>query len=151
MTTKPMEVRPNWPSEIIFFVIMLLLLIMLMSCGVNRCIRKLERAGALDTVTVTKIDTLRIDVPVVEYKNLLKRDTLVEYKQGETVIRYKYFTKTDSIKIEADCPDKEVITKTEKETVYVQKETTWKDRLKWLGIGAGLFSLVLLVIFIRRK
>lgn len=146
---KQIEIQPHgkW-TKCVIFAIILALLLMAMSCGVNRCIKVLERKGALDTVVVEKVDTLRIDVPVVTVHERLRRDTLVEYLQGETIIRYRYTTKTDSILVEADCPDNEVITNTRKETVYIQKSITWKDKLMWGAVGVGV---VVLVWFLKER
>jgi hypothetical protein len=131
----------------------------LMSCSASqRASRHIRRAQKIDptifssvTTTVTTRDTVYIDVPVVEFKDRLHRDTLIEYKQGETIVRYRYTTKTDSLFIEADCPDTKEITETNTTTTdnTIVLEKKWWDKIKdksYIVIMAlAIFSVYLLL------
>jgi len=115
------------------------------ACSANWHIRQAVKKdpSILDTTRTVQVDTVRIDVPVVRIEELIKRDTLVEFRDGETVIRYKYNTLTDSIFVEADCPDQKVITKTEKITATVTVLPRW---FWWVVGGAVAFSVLMFTI-----
>ncbi len=137
----------KWVLMVLTIIILMLLLGCSASWHVRQAVRK-DPGMFKDTVTVVTVDTLRIDVPVVEWRDRLKRDTLVEYRQGDVVIRYRYSTLTDTLVVEADCPDKEVVTRTETNTVPpVVVEEGWRSRLFWLLASIGMVLLVGLVIF----
>jgi hypothetical protein len=95
----------------------------------------------MDTTTAVRTDTVRIAVPVVTVHERLKRDTLVTYLQGETRIRYRYSTKTDSIFIEAKCPDKEIITVDKIRTIKVQILPKWF----WFVVGGSILAFIALI------
>jgi hypothetical protein len=106
----------------------LTLLILLSSCSaswhVKKAIRKDPNIFEADTITV--IDTIRIEVPKVDTSFVYQFDT-VEMVINDVKIKHHYDTTTNEVYIEADCPDQEVITKTEtiKETI-VLKPSKWE-------------------------
>lgn len=137
--------------------IILIIAILLSSCRswewhLKQAIAK--NPALLDTTErVVRIDTFFIETEPTEFQFLLERDTLKEivYRDSllrETVIRYKYNTINDTIYIEVDCPDQEVIEKeTEKTTpcIELQPEPTLWQRLEYAAYLVGVLLLLLII------
>jgi hypothetical protein len=158
MSTTSFNPDPYFLSRMVWKVILclvtvLLLALLLSGCSANWHLKTALRKdqSIIDTTRVVTSDTVKVEVPVVRVVEKLKRDTLVEYLQGEVLIRYRYNTKTDTIMIEADCPDHEVVTVTDTRTVHVKVKPTWQDVGKWLLLGACAMLFVLVTIFQLRK
>lgn len=125
------------------------LMVGMCSCSNNWYLKKaIEKNPEVfaDTLRTEKIDTLILEVPKVDTLFRQVRDTLIEYKQGEVKIKYLWNTKTDSIYIEADCPDQEVITKevvTQLPPIVIEP-TFWQEARWGLALAAIFFILIAL-------
>lgn len=137
-------------------IVTLILLALLMSqcrsaqAHLNLAIKK--DPSILDTTRQVSIDTLIIETPSVDTSFVQVRDTLITYVQKDSIgreiqIKYLWNTETDSVFIEADCPDPEIITRTETQTIYVTKHPAWWSKTKWILIA--LFAGLLLFRAIR--
>ena len=119
-----------------------ILLLLLSSCSaswhIQRAIKK--DASLFDSTSVVATDTVRLITERVDTAFIQQRDTLIQYIQqdnegNDVEIRYKWNTKTDSVFIEVDCPDQEVITNTITNTnTLLIKPTLWQQikSLWWL-------------------
>ncbi len=135
----------------------IILLLLISSCSGSWHLRKAIKKdpSLFDSTTVTKRDTLRLETLKVDTAFIQQRDTLIQYIQrdnnGDSIqIRYRWNTKTDTVQIEVDCPDQEVITNTiTKTNTVIVKPSIWQQikRLWWLF----LIVLVLLSIVWKRR
>ena len=135
----------------IVFLLFMLIFISLCSCSASWHIKRAmvkDPSMFKDTVRVEKIDTILIETPKVDTLFKQQRDTLIEYIQGDVKIKYLWNTKTDSVYIEADCPDQEIIERVVTKTVppIVLKPTFWQQA-RWAVIILFLIG----VIFLLRK
>lgn len=113
----------------------------------ERALRKIRRAERLapelfkQTITT---DTVFIPVEPLIVKDTVIRDSLIVRRDTVTdvVIRYRISQDCDTIEIEADCPDNEVIT-VEKEKIIKVRDPWYKRLLPWfiLGLVVALFIL----------
>lgn len=122
----------------------IVLLILLSSCSaswhVKRALKKDPHVFKTDTVTL--IDTITVEVPKVDTSFVYEFDT-VEYIQESIKIKYFHDTLTNEVYIEADCPDSELISKTETITGTI---------IFWERWGSSLICfLVLLVMFLAKR
>lgn len=138
--------------------IVVAIMILLSGCSASWHIRRAQAKDPSmfsDTVRVEKIDTLIVEVPKIDTLFRQVRDTLIEYVQetvqGEVRIKYLWNTKTDSVFIEADCPDSEVVTKivTEQLPPIVLEPTLWQ-RIEWLVYAMVLLAACYLLLKARR-
>ena len=126
----------------------LIIALILSSCSASfhakRAIKKNPNAFKADTTVV--VDTLVIEVPKVDTSFVYQFDT-VEMVINEVKIRHHYDTTTNEVYIEADCPDQEVITKTETITLPpIIIKPSWKDKIvSGLIIAAILIGLAILI------
>ena len=120
------------------------LVLSLCSCSANWHIRKAKKKDPSLFDTVETVDTVVLEVPKVDTLFKQVRDTLIEYIQKDSIgqevkIKYLYNTVTDSVFIEVDCPDPEIITKTVTNTVEI-KPTIWQQ-IKWFIMVLGLIAI----------
>lgn len=136
----------------------LLLLLVISSCSASWHIKK-AKAKDPDLFTyneTVKIDTLIQEVTKVDTLFRKKVDTLIQFVQKDSLkreiqIKYKYNTITDSVFIEVDCPDVEVITKEVVKTNTVEiKPNIWDKLIYFIG-GVVLLFVILLVIRFTRE
>lgn len=128
--TANVNISPE-SQRLLALVVIIALVMGMCSCSASWHIRKAKEKDPSmfkDTVSVEKIDTVIVEVPKVDTSFMQIRDTLIEYIQGDVKIKYLWNTITDSVFIEADCPDAEVITKEVVKTVppIVLKPTFWQ-------------------------
>ena len=134
----------------------IVLALLLSSCSGSWHLRRaIKKDPALfDSTSVVKIDTLRIKTERVDTAFIQQRDTVIQYiqqdNQGRPIeIRYRWNTKTDTVEINVDCPDQEVITNTITNTnTVLVKPSIWQQikSLWWLFvIIAGGFLLSKLI------
>lgn len=142
----------NWDfmKKILILGAIVALLCMLMSCSASKLVRMAQKKDPNIFKTTTVRDTTFIETPVVEFVDKIQRDTLIEYKDGETVIRYRYNTLTDTLEIEADCPDNVLVTETTDTTIVTEER--WIDRWKsiFIAIGSVILAAILAVFVIKR-
>ena len=118
-------------------------IILLCSCSASyhakRAIKKNPQAFKADTTIV--IDTIVLEVPKIDTTFIYQFDT-VEYIQEDVKIKYHFDTLTNQVYIEADCPDQEIITKTETITLppILIKPTFWER------IQSGFLITLIIVI-----
>ena len=144
------EIPPIDLKKLIALIATLLVLVMLFSgCSASWHLRKARAKdpGLFDTTRTVQIDTLIKKVPVVDTAFIQLRDTLIEYQQGDVKIKYLWNTKTDSVFIEADCPDPEIISKTIKEVQTVEIKPTLWEQLRYSLI---ILVILLIVLALRR-
>ena len=103
-----------------------------------------------------KIDTLIKEVATVDTVFKQKTDTLIQFVQkdsihNEVIIRYKYNTLTDSVFIEVDCPDNEVITKEVIKTQTVEIKPSLWEKFLYFFMGVALLYVILVVIRLTRE
>lgn len=128
------------------------IILLLCSCSASyhakRAIKKNPQAFKADTTIV--IDTVVLEVPKIDTTFIYQFDT-VEYFQEDVRIKYHFDTLTNEVFIEADCPDQEVITKTETITLppIIIKPTIWA-RIKSGVIIAAILIGVLFIIRLFR-
>lgn len=137
--------------RILALFITLMLIVSMCSCSASWHIRQAKnKAPELfrDTLETVSIDTVIVYTPKVDTVLKQLRDTVIEYQQGEVKIKYLWNTKTDSIYIEADCPDQEVVTKTiVRELPPIVLEPTFWQKIEWFMYA----FLVILIILVTRK
>lgn len=150
----------KWLRDLIGIAVLIAMLCLLFSCSASWHVRRAQKKDPsifnTQTTSITTIDTLYIETPVVQFRDSVLYDTLVEFKQGETIIRYKIVDKI--IHVEADCPDEKVVvehTETTTETTIVT-EKKWIDRIKedfWAMAGGALLILILfcLPLLLRKR
>jgi len=122
----------------------------MLSCSASWHIRRAHQKDPSlfsDTTKVEKIDTLKIVSPPVKTSFLQRRDTLIirhqkDSAEKEVEIRYRWNTETDTVEIQADCPDPEIITKTiTKTNTIIKKHNYWK--MFWgFPIGVKLLFII---------
>lgn len=124
------------------------LIFILFSCSASFHARKAlkKNPNAFDADTVVVIDTVRIEIPKVDTTFIYEYDT-VEYIQDKVTVKYYHDTVTNQVFIQADCPDPEVITKTETitNTVVVKQKVRLKQKLM-IGFWSILCLLIVLVL-----
>ena len=139
--------------KIIVKLLILFLLVLFMSCSsqwhLRRAIKK--DPSAFDTTRVVQLDTVIVPIESVDTVFKLQRDTLIEYLQNDVQIKYRYSTITDTLMIEVDCPDNEVVTKTVTETVPIIIQPTIWDSLKLLFKYWWVIVLAVVSIFLLKK
>lgn len=117
------------------------------SCSAYWHVRRAKKIDPtiFEIVETVKSDTVKIEVSKVDTVFSQVRDTVIQYVQkdrsgNEVKIKYLFNTKTDSVYIQADCPDQEVITNTKTETITINP-TIWV-KLKYSLISLVVFALV---------
>ena len=135
---------------IIFILVVLTLLVCSCSASwhVKKAIRKDPSIFNRDTITV--IDTLVIEVPKVDTSFVYQFDT-VEFVIDNVRVRHHYDTLTNEVFIEADCPDQEVITKTETITERIVLKPTLWDKIKGGTLTALLLVGLWFILRVFRK
>jgi len=119
--------------RIISLIVTILLLMCAMSCTgswhLRRAIKKSPELFTNDTTIVR--DTLIVENLITQFKQA--KDSIVYITKFDTVtrdsirIKYKWNTYTDSVYIEADCPD--LPTETQYVNRYIILKSSFKERL----------------------
>jgi hypothetical protein len=98
------------------------------------------------TDTVQVVDTLVISTEKVDTAFVQQTDTLIRFIQkdseGQEIrIEYKWNTKTDTVEIAVDCPDNEVVIKTNTVTNTVKVLPSFMEKAK-----AGVIVIISLIV-----
>ena len=96
--------------------------------------------------TVQLIDTLVVHTESVDTTFIQQMDTVIQFVQKdnrgqEIKIKYLWNTKTDTVQISVDCPEQEIITKTNTVTKTVTIKPTLWESIRW-----GLIFLAILAV-----
>lgn len=104
--------------KILFWIIVVLTSWMFTGCSASFHLRKAKQKAPEwfeDTIVTRTIDTVFIEVPAVEDTVIFETDSIIVH-DTVTDVRYKVVRidpDCDSVFVEVDCPDTEVITKVE--------------------------------------
>jgi hypothetical protein len=131
----------NRLKSFLIALLFVVVLILLSSCSASWHVRKAQKKAPYLFVrdTVVKVDTIWLEVAKIDTLFKYRYDTVEFVKDS---IRVKYFHNyIDSlVYIEVDCPDAEVITKTNTVTETITLKPTLAQYFK-----IGIISLVLLI------
>ncbi len=136
------------------------ILLMLMSCSASQLLRMAQKKDPSlfkEPTVITKIDT--VEVVPVDFDFDQVRDSIVYLTQYDTVtqdsirIEYLWNTKTNTVKIKADCPDclEKTVTVTHPPILL---EPTFMDKVKagaFAGLIAGMLAFLALLFILSKK
>jgi len=140
------------PLFVLFFLIIILVML-LAGCSSGWHLKRAQQKDPtlFDTTRTVSVDTVIIETAAVDTAFAQVRDTLIVYtirepqSDKDVIVKYLWNTKTDSVFIEVDCPDQEVITNTITETNTVYLKPSFWEKLKltgWILLLIGFMYLV---------
>jgi hypothetical protein len=94
--------------------------------------------------TVEVVETVYIEVAKIDTLFKYRFDT-VEFWKDSVRIKYFYQVQDSLVYLEVDCPDNEIITKTETITTVVTAGPTFWDKVQFVGVA--LLVLIVIVVF----
>lgn len=125
-----------------------ILIVILTSCSASWHIRTAMRKdpSLFHKDTIVRVDTVWKEVVKVDTLFKYKFDT-VEYWKDSVFVKYHYSVQDSLVYLEVDCPDNEVITKTEIVTEIIKIKPTLTEKLESGVYFIIVFGLLLILVY----
>ena len=119
---------------------------LLSGCSASWHVKRAQKKdpSLFDTVRVVRVDTVWIESVRIDTLFKYKFDT-VKFWKDSVRIKYFYQVQDSLVYLEVDCPDNEIITKTETITKVVTAGPTFWDKVQFVGVA--LLVLIVIVVF----